>query len=385
MKTIFALLGALLLNGPAAAQLPVAQTTDYAAELATIEARLAENGGIAAALAPPAELERATRLAHLVYRRASLTADYRDFRLAEQAIAAAIAAVGPSEDLLYLEASFAFKLHRLPRTREVLALIPERGRAPRWLALEADLAYQQGDYAAARRGYQAALARKRGWDDLARLAFLDSRTGRRKQAEQLYAEAQDQLTIKEMRSWAWVELQRGLLDLEFGDPAAALEHYRRAERGYSGWWLIEEHVAEALARLGRREEAAARYRRVLESQRSPEFLAALAALGPPDAAELAAEAARRFAEESALYPEAALGHQLEHLLENPLARPEDGAALLEMARRNLELRPSGEARLLLARAYAKTGRRQEARAELAAIAATPWRLPGLARLRAELR
>lgn len=376
-----------------AAPLPAAPLPGYAEELERIDSLLAEQGGLDAALAPPADLERATRLAHLVYRRASLTAEYADFQLAEQAIDAAIAAVGPSEDLLFLAAGFQFKVHRLSRAREILERLPATARRGRWLALEADLAYQEGRYADARRGYESVLARQRGWDDLARLAFLESRTGRRKQAEQLYREAQDDLTAKEMRSWAWLELQRGLLDLDFGDPAAALAHYERAALGYPGWWLIEEHRAEALALLGRREEAVELYRRVVAGKRAPEFLAALAALlaatDPAAARAFEAEALAAFERQSALYPEAALGHYLEHRLERPLAAGAAGRAeaeaLLAMAERNLALRPNGESRLWLARAYAKLGRREEARAALAAIAATPWRLPELDRLRLDLR
>lgn len=378
----------LLFALPAA---PAAQTAlgGYEEELARIEEQLAAAGGLASALAPPADLESATRLAHLVYRKAALTADYADFRLAERSIDAAIAAIGPSQDLLFLSASFHFKVHRFARVREILLRIPRPETRPRWSSLAAELAYQEGRYAEARRGYQAALARKRGWDDLARLAFLASRTGRVKEAEKLYAEAQDDLTAKEMRSWAWLELQRGLLDLDFGDSAGALAHFRRAEEGYPGWWLIEEHIAETLGRLGRRDEAAALYRRVLETTRSPEFLSALAALLEQDDAAAARalddEARERFEQQSALYPEAALGHYLEHRLDRPLAGAAEGEDLLAMAERNLALRPGGEARLLLARACAKLGHLARAREELAAIAATPWRMPELEELREGLR
>jgi tetratricopeptide (TPR) repeat protein len=304
---------------------------------------------------------------------------------AEKAIATAIAAVGPSEDLLFLEASFHFKVHRLGRAKELLARMADRAGEPRMRVLAADLAYQEGRYAEAGEAYRAVLRRSRSWDNLARLAFFESRMGNVAAADELYLEAQNELTVKEMRSWAWVELQRGLLDLDFGRPAKALEHYRKAEEGYSGWWLIEEHIAEALGQLGRRQEAIALYRRILDKNRSPEFLSALAALleeSDPAAAEsLDREALAGFERQSALYPEAALGHFLEHRLD----RGEAGPALLDMARRNLALRPGGEARLLLARAYAKLGEKELAKAELASIEATPWRMPELKRLRAELR
>lgn len=355
------------------------QPSSYDAEISRLESQ------IAAAAAAPVDLESATKHAFFVYRKATLTGEYSDFQAAEKAIAAAIAAVGPSEDLLFLEASFHSKVHRLEPARQTLARMADRTGEPRMRAFAADLAYQEGRYAEAGEGYRAALRRERSWDNLARLAFFDSRMDRTAEAEKLYVEAQDELTVKEMRSWAWVELQRGLLDLEFGRPAKALEHFRRAEEGYSGWWLIEEHIAEALGQLGRRQEAIENYRRILEKNRSPEFLSALAALleesDPAAAAELDREALAAFEKQSALYPEAALGHYLEHRLE----RSAPDQDLLEMARRNFALRPGGEARLLLARAYAKLGEHELAKAELAAIEATPWRMPELRALRAELK
>jgi tetratricopeptide (TPR) repeat protein len=368
-----------LLLAAAAPSPPAPFQSSYDAEIARLD------GEIAAAAAVPVNLESATKHAFFSYRKATLTGEYADFQAAEKAIEAAIAAVGPSEDLLFLEASFHFKVHRLAPARETLARMGDRAGKPRMRAFAADLAYQEGRYAEAGEGYRAALRRARTWDNLARLAFFESRTGNLAAAEKLYLEAQDELTVKEMRSWAWVELQRGLLDLDFGRPAKALEHYRRAEEGYSGWWLIEEHIAEALGQLGRRQEAIELYRRILEKNRSPEFLSALAALleesDPAAAAELDREALASFEKQSARYPEAALGHYLEHRLDRGAA----DQGLLEMARRNVALRPGGEARLLLARAYAKMGESELAKEELEAIEATPWRMPELKQLRAELR
>ena len=211
---------------PAPPAPPVPALPGYAEELASLEEQLA-----AAAPATPT-LEALARHAYLVYRKASLTADYRDFRAAEQAIDAALAVAGPAEDLYFLKASFDFKLHRLERARASLSKTPDLEGEPRLLALRADLAYQEGRYLEARAGYQAALRQKRSWDNLARLAFYLSRTGDPRTADALYREAQDDLSAKEMRSWAWIELQRGLLELDRGRPARALAG--QAELGRAG-------------------------------------------------------------------------------------------------------------------------------------------------------
>lgn len=46
----------------------------------------------------------------------------------------------------------------------------------------------------------------------------NAKMGDRSGADQLYLEAEDEITVKEMRSYAWVELQRGVLD--FPDQSA---------------------------------------------------------------------------------------------------------------------------------------------------------------------
>ena len=66
-------------------------------------------------------------------------------------------------------------------------------------------------------------------------------------ADRLYAEAEDELTAKEMRSFAWLEVQRGFLHFTRGRFAEAWSHYRRADAAYPGWWLAAEHIAELLA------------------------------------------------------------------------------------------------------------------------------------------
>jgi len=74
-----------------------------------------------------------------------------------------------------------------------------------------------------------------------------------------------------------------------------------------------------------------------------------------------------FAERLEDYPEAATGHALEHALE--YGDPEEALALAEA---NAALRPNGPALDLLAQAYLKADRPEEARATARRAAALGW-------------
>ena len=189
--------------------------TDYEAELARIDAEL---GG--------------DRVVQLRYLRASLTNDDGDYRRAHEAISAALRVAPQSAELHFARANLLCKQHRWNEALHELSLLDD---APQVLALRADIALEQG------RGDEA-LAVYRSlpptWDNLARLAYVT-------RDDALYARAQEQLTAKEMRDYAWLELQRGELDLAAGRRDEARAHYARANAAYSGWPLIEKHMAEA--------------------------------------------------------------------------------------------------------------------------------------------
>ncbi len=331
------------------------------------------------------------KLVFLEYRYASLTGDFGDFKAAESAIDRAIELAGPAEDFYLLRANLDFKLHRLARTREDLARAPDLAGGAAVEVLRADLALQEGRYAEARKGYEEVIRRHRkpetpgSWDQLARLAYLESKTGDVAGARRLYLQAKSEITAKEMRSYAWVELQEGLLDLDERRFEQALAHYRRAARAYSGYWLIEEHIAEVLDLLGRTREAVDLYRRVIARTRNPEFVGALALIverSDRAAGEaLHREAGRLFQEQRALYPEAAAGHFIKYLLDT---RGAVVPGLLEMAEENHLLRPNGDAKLLLARACLRVHDPARAKAVVDEILASPWRTPEVARLAREL-
>ena len=69
-----------------------------------------------------------------------------------------------------------------------------------------------GQYEEKKAAYVRIIDEEPTWDNLARLAYFVASMGERERADDLYARAEDELTAKEMRSYAWLELQRGLLN-----------------------------------------------------------------------------------------------------------------------------------------------------------------------------
>ena len=216
------------------------------------------------------DIEQATLQAYRWYHLASLSGRLSHFSTAERVLAETLARFGPREDLCLLKANLDLRFHRLDAVRADLETMKAR---PQARSILADVDFQQGLYAEARREYEALIALDPVWDDMARLGHWFWKMGDHQAADHWLEQAGDELTAKQMRSFAWVELQRGVLDLSRGDAAAARGHYDRAARAYSGYWLVEEHVAELLAFETRFEEAAALYLRLASGDEpSPELL-----------------------------------------------------------------------------------------------------------------
>ncbi|MEA3275761.1 MAG: tetratricopeptide repeat protein, partial [Pseudomonadota bacterium] len=257
--------------------------------------------------------------------------------------------------------------------------------SPGGRALLADIALQQGRYDEARTRLEAAVHEQPGWETLARLAYYRSMTGDPVEADRLYARAQDLLTAKEMRHYAWLELQRGIIDLNGDRHEAALAHYRHAGRAYSGYWLIEEHSAEVLALLGRSRESEDIYAGVAKSTNKPELLVAYAGVVARRDSERAVELTRiahaTFERQMAQYPQAAVGHYLGSLIDAEA----DTHRLIDLARMNAAARPNADSKLLLARVYIKAGRVEEARSLVAEVEGSPWRPRELAEMKSTLK
>ena len=164
-----------------------------------------------------------------------------------------------------------------------------------------------------------------------------------------------------MRAYAWVRLQRGLLELRRGRHDAAMGHYRRAEQAYSGYWLVDEHIAELLGAQGKFDAAIALYRRVVARAPRPELHQALGDLynfaGRP------AEAAPWHDKALALYLESVQRgevHYYHHLASFYADVRGDGAAAVKWARQDVELRPNAGTREALAWALYRDGRYADA-------------------------
>jgi tetratricopeptide (TPR) repeat protein len=253
-----------------------AQLPGYAQELAraeldiaTLESRRRSN---------PGELEKRVRLAYRLFHRASLTGIMAHFEAVDAAIREALDDFGPKEDVCLLKAHLDFRFHRLAEARQDLQMCPKLSGRFEGRVLLADLDYQEGRYEMARLGLEYLIEENRTWDNLARLAHWKSKLGDIAEADQLYEEAEDDLTAKQMRSYAWLELQRGVLALTHGRYVEARTHYQRAEDAYPGHWHTAEHFAELLAAEGKFDEAVILFQEVIARCPKPELQQALGEL-----------------------------------------------------------------------------------------------------------
>jgi tetratricopeptide (TPR) repeat protein len=321
----------------------------------------AVNRDLRALAEEPPSAARASRIASRLYRRATLTGALDELEAAEAAADEGVRQFGAWPDLAFLKATIDFALHRLARVREDIALAPELERSPDGRVLLADLDLQEGRYDEARKGYERALADGTRWDALARLAHLELQLGDDRAADELYARAADELTAKELRSYAWIELQRGVVHLSRGRSGEAERHYLRAQAAYTGDWVVDEHLAELRAVQGRFGDALELYHGVVARVRRPELQQALgdlyAFVGRPDEARTWHD--RALASYLASVSRGQV-HYYHHLASFYADVRIDGAEALRFATLDLELRRNAATLAALAWASYRVGRLTDA-------------------------
>ena len=260
-----------------------------------------------------------------------------------------------------MKATIDFALHRNARARADLALAPALRQSPEGQVLAADLDLQEGRYDTAREGYVRVLADGSRWDALARLAHLELQLGDDRAADELYAQAADELTAKQLRSYAWIELQRGVVHLSRGRSAEAERHYLRAQAAYSGDWVVDEHLAELRAAQGRFAESFALYHGVVDRVPRPELQQALGDLyaftGQPDEARTWHDRALAGYLASVSRGEV---HYLHHLASFYADVRIDGAAALRFATLDVDERRNAGTLAALAWASFRAGRLADA-------------------------
>jgi tetratricopeptide (TPR) repeat protein len=308
------------------------------------------------ALTPPIDTERVTRYLALLYQRASLTGNLRQLEEVNSQIDSVIETMKIPGDLFLLKANLAFKLHRLQDVKNILERAPYLLHTPEGRTLQADLDFQEGRYGEARRGYEQLIEETRSWDSLARLAHFAAKMGEMDRAEQLYSDAEEELTAKEMRSFAWVQIQRGLLDMSHGRIEEARAHYDKARRAYPGYWTIDEHYAEMLGAKGQLTEAAALYEQVLSRFSKPEAQQALGEIylkmGYSKQAESWLKAAENAYLQSVARGSVHYYHHLVDIYSGPVRKP---AAALQWAERDFALRENFSTQAALAWALYNNG------------------------------
>jgi tetratricopeptide (TPR) repeat protein len=341
----------------AAKKVDEAAPPTFEAELARIDNAIA--GAQKRADKQPNSYLLLDQVANRYLERARLSGDWADYQAADETLAKAFEVTKGFGPFL-TRARLNYTLHRLDRVAPDIAETRVRKKhqfgGKQWagvFVLEGNLAFQSGKYAEALTHYDKALALVEDFPGaLTALATYKWKTGDFEGAEALFTKVQGQDRGKAAEPKAWFHLMLGLMDLDRGRYDEALAHYRTAETQLSGYWLVDEHVAEILTLTGKTEEAKKLYLDVIERTGNPEFLDAMAGIlraeGKEDEAkEYIAKAQAKYEAQLKQYPEAAYGHALGHYLEFG----EDVKFTVDLAEKNHKVRPNGEAKTLLAQAY----------------------------------
>lgn len=219
--------------------------------------------------------DAATRRAYLRLRRARLSGVLDELRSADTAVSTDLRRYPEWPDLYYLRASADLDLHRPGAALAHLDGAAGLAESPAGLELRGAALQQLGCYPQARDCFTRALAADPSWQALAGLAQVRAAADDADAADALYAQAEDELTAKQMSAFAWVRVARGTLAAGSGDHETAWAHYRSAAAAFSGYWLVESHVAGLLRREHRLDEAAAAYAAVRARTARPEVAEAL--------------------------------------------------------------------------------------------------------------
>jgi len=356
--------------GTVAPAVPRAGPTSYAQEAATL------TGAIDAALQllarQPENAQTALETVALTLERARLVGNYDDYRLAGSLLERArnVPNTGPWTCLAL--ARLHYVLHRLAQAGAALAACAGTVDAVEAAGLRADIAFYSGRYREAEDGYRALVNQVGDASQYLRLAMLKSKTGAPGEAAALLEAAEKRYHGLSAPTRAWFRLQRGLLAWERGRLDEALALYHLAADELPGWWRVDEQIAEVRRLNGDTAGAQALFEDIIARSGQPEHMDELARLLREGRTTQAAtpwirRAQGLYRERLKAFPEAGLGHAVDHFLQ--FGTPVEA---LELARRNAQLRPFGEAQIALAAALFRAGQAGEAALWIGRVQASGW-------------
>lgn len=314
--------------------------------------------------------------------RAQLSGEYRDYAAAQAALDRAFTVAVKGSGPHMMRAALDFSMHQLAAAEmqlaatDAYAVPPDPGDRAEIAAMRGDIAFYRGDYDKAWTLYDTADRLVPGSANFRRAIFA-ARTGQVDLADAYLTEAEKAYRSPTPQTRSYMQLQRGILDLDRGRLDEAMAHFREADRLFPGRWLIEEHIAEVLNLQGKTAQSENLYRDIVRRTGHPEFIDALAGIAEArgdktEAQRLYARSAKIWGGRLKLFPEATYGHAIDHCM----AR-KDWPCALRLAEANHTARPYGEAKIKLASALLAKGRTKEARALIDTVLASRWRTPDL--------
>jgi tetratricopeptide (TPR) repeat protein len=315
------------------------------------------------------------RYAFLQVQKAQLTGNFEDFYQASQLLEA----FPDDRELIVLHAKIALSMHDVTQGKKLYDKLIAYPNDTRTEDLAIDIALQQGQYQHAVEMLTQRVQHDAQWSDLARYAYLLHKFGDSEAADQLYVNAQERLSAKQIKDYAWLELQRGIIDLENGKHPDALAHFELANRTYPGHWLIEEHLAETYALLEQPGKAIALYEHVIQQSDNPMYFFALGDLlktiQPAQASELFSRAEEHFQQRYSRYPLAAAGHMMDIWIDEQENAPteERRARLLQLSEMNLLHRPNADSIIQRIKVLILEGDMNTAQQLTVSLLTTPWR------------
>jgi hypothetical protein len=304
--------------------------------------------------------------------RARLTGNYDDYRKAQALLNAATARGNKTSFPCLAHAKLHYTLHRLQAASAALDACPIMADPVEVAGLRGDIAFYSARYQEAEDVYRALVNQVGTTPQYFRLAMLRNKMGSPGEAAALLEAAEKRYHGGSATMKAWFKVQRGLIEWERGQIDQALVLYAFASDELEGWWLIDEQIAEAKRLKGDTAAAKALYESIIRRSGMPEHMDELARLlregaAPASATEWIKRAETIYRARLKLFPEASVGHAVDHFLQ--FGTPAEALAL---ARRNTELRPYGDAQIALAAALFRAGQAGAAAECIARVEASGW-------------